>query len=80
MRQINGLADCNKIQSGPEIGRYSVTVEDGVQWVELSIGGMTYPAGLTPDRARYIAQQLIDSAGRVESTKTKKEPAAEAAG
>lgn len=67
MRQINGLADCDKIQSGPEIGRYSVTVEDGKTWVILSIGGMTYPAGLTPDRARYIAQELINSAGRIEA-------------
>lgn len=26
----------------------------------------TFPAGLTPDRARYIAKQLVESAKRVE--------------
>lgn len=68
MRQINGLADCEKIHTANEKGRYRVTVTDGVGLVILDIDGCTYPAGLTPDRARYIAEQLVKSAKRIEAT------------
>lgn len=67
MREINGLADCEKIQTVNE-GRYKVTVTDGDRLVILNIANATYPAGLTPDRARFIAKKLNESADRVEKS------------
>jgi len=66
MREIHGVADCEKVQTANEKGRYPVEVTDGYGLVILNVGGQTYPAGLTPDRARYIARMLTASAGRVE--------------
>lgn len=66
MREIHGVADCEKCQSTNENGRYPVVVTDGIGIVILCVGDQTYPAGLTPDRARQIAKQLVQSAQRVE--------------
>lgn len=69
MREIHGVADAEKVQTVNEKGRYKVTVTDGAGIVVLNIADATYPAGLTPDRARYIANQLLASAVRVEKAK-----------
>ncbi len=66
MRQINGLVDCEKVQTVNEKGHYKVTVTDGVGLVVLNIADATYPAGLTPDRARFIARQLFEAAKRID--------------
>ena len=50
----------------------SVLVTDDHSRVVLSLSACTYPAGLTPDQARFIAQELIDSAKRVEDAIYKK--------
>lgn len=65
MREIHGVADAAKVQSVNE-SNYPVTVIDGNGLTILNINSATYPAGLTPDRARYIAKQLMASAARVE--------------
>lgn len=44
----------------------SVLVTDGNKQVELHLTANSYPAGLTPEQARFIAKMLNESAGRVE--------------
>jgi hypothetical protein len=66
MREIHGVADCEKIQTVNE-GNYKVTVTDGASLVILNIADATYPAGLTPDRAKYIAALLNQAAIRIEN-------------
>lgn len=67
MREIHGVADAEKCQTVNEKGNYKVTVSDGVGVVVLNIADATYPAGLSPDRARFIAKQLVESARRIEA-------------
>jgi hypothetical protein len=69
MREIHGVADAMKMQSGPE-PTHKVTVTDAEKYVILNIADATYPAGLTPDRARFIATLLTASADRVEGRLT----------
>lgn len=66
MREIHGVADAEKVQMVNDKGHYRVTITDGIGLVILCVGDQTYPAGLTPDRARQIAKQLVQSAQRVE--------------
>lgn len=66
MKEIHGVADCEKIQTVNE-GNYKVTVTDGNSFVILNIADATYPAGLTPDRARYVAECLVKSALRIDA-------------
>lgn len=65
MKEIHGVADCDRIQTVNERGRVAVTVTDGNGLIELRVDGQTYPAGLTPARARTIARHLVQSAARV---------------
>lgn len=65
MRELHGIADAERVQAA-NAPNYKVSVVDGVGLVILSIADATYPAGLTPDRARFIAKQLVASASRVE--------------
>lgn len=69
MRELHGIADAEKVQTVNE-GNYKVAVTDGRGLVVLSIADATYPAGLSPDRARYIAKLLVESAKRIETAKT----------
>lgn len=64
IREIHGVADCTKVSVGMS-DHHEVTVTDHGDLVWLSIGGMTYPAGLTPEQADMIARQLTASAKRV---------------
>lgn len=66
VREIHGIADADRVQMVNEKHCYKVTVTDGDGIVILNIDGATYPAGLTPGRARYIAKQLVAAATRVE--------------
>jgi len=70
MRQIHGVADAKKIQAVNEDNCH-ITVRDGTRLVILDIGHQTYPGGLSPDRARFVAAQLIASAKRVETAMQK---------
>lgn len=71
MREIHGVADAEKVRMvNSEDGNYKVTVTDGAGQVILNIADATYPAGLSPDRARAIARLLIGSAKRVEKAKS----------
>ena len=67
IKEIHGVADATKIQVGEE-NNYHVTVRDAEGRVILSIGGMTYPAGLSPEQAEWLAAQLRTAARRVRSS------------
>lgn len=75
MREIHGVADCDRIQMSKSNDAYKVTVTDGDALVILNIADATYPAGLTPDRAKYIAALLNQSAIRIENKLKEKETA-----
>ena len=66
MKEIHGIADARKVKMVRDEQTLDVTIEDGYGEVVLRMDGTTYPAALTPDRARYIARQLQASAARVE--------------
>lgn len=65
MRECHGLEDVVQIAMS-EGGKQRLQVRDGVGRVELSLSTSSYPAGMTPDQARFIAAQLLASAERVE--------------
>lgn len=65
MKQINGLADCEKMDtafSDKFSQRITITDDDGR--VRLFYTGDA--VGLNPEQARYIAKMLIEAAQRVE--------------
>lgn len=66
MREIHGIADALKmaVASGDET---TVTVRDGHNRVILDIGSQTFPGGLTPTQAEWIARELSRAARRVRS-------------
>lgn len=66
MKQKHGIADARKIAMVGLTDETSVVVTDGDGYVALSIGSQTYPCGMTPEQARFIAAALIASAERVE--------------
>jgi hypothetical protein len=67
IRELHGVADAERVQAVNQKDCYKVTVTDGNGIVVLNIADATYPAGLTPSRARYIAKLLNAAANRVES-------------
>jgi hypothetical protein len=68
IREIHG-AYVTKVQSGPQEYGQKVTVADRPDYIVLNVGDATYPAGLTPDEARYIAAQLNAAADRMEKAR-----------
>jgi len=72
IRQRHGIANAARLSEIESSETQSVLVTDYHCRVVLSLSACTYPAGLTPDQARFIAQELIDSAKRVEDAIYKK--------
>jgi hypothetical protein len=68
IREIHGVADADKIGAVVSRGGEEVKVVDGVNTVYLCFQASNFHAGLSPDRARYIAECLSESAERVESS------------
>lgn len=64
MYEVHGLRRLLKIQTGPENTR-TLTVEDSDDVVRLSIAGESYPTGMTPDEAVWLAKHLVAAAKRV---------------
>ena len=65
MKEIHGIDDAVQLERTRGF-RQDVLVADGDGEVKLSIQSCTHPAGLTPDRARFLAACLVQSADRVE--------------
>ena len=71
MREKHGIADAARI-AACRGDLQSVLVTDGIEEIELSLGANSYPAGLTPDQAIFIAKQLIAAARRVKNKNRRK--------
>ena len=67
IREIHGIADADKIGAVVSRGCEEVKVVDGLNTVYLCFQASNFHAGLSPERARYIASCLSESAERVES-------------
>lgn len=63
VRIISGVANARRMASGSS-DENPVVVTDGNTMVLLTVGG-GYAAGLSPDQAKAVAEQLIASADRV---------------
>ena len=67
MKETHGLARVGKVTMGGGGDTQTVMVTDGPNGlVYLSLSTSDYPASLTPEEARFLAGQLVASAGRVE--------------
>lgn len=65
MKECHGVQDARKLET--TLGHVQrVLVRDGDGEVELSLSTSNYPAGLTPEAARFLAVQLVNAANRVE--------------
>jgi hypothetical protein len=74
MREIHGVAGVHKLAAfSGDI--QSVRVEDGSDHVRLSLSTSSFPAGLSPVEARFVAAALIASAERVEDRRGEARPA-----
>lgn len=65
-----GIQNARKLASAgvEDSETQTVTVYDGFGEVCLAIQSSSFPAGLTPDQARLLAEQIIASANRVGAT------------
>lgn len=64
VREIHGVR-AKKLTAVGATDQQEVTVEDGVGVVILGLGSHAFPAALTPEEAREIADRLRDAADRV---------------
>jgi len=66
IEEKHGVANARQVASGLSPGVSAVTVTDCGSEVQLYISSATYAAGMTPEQARFVARQLVMSAGRAE--------------
>jgi len=70
IRERHGVANARRISAASveNSETQGVLVTDGREdEVQLHMSANSYPAGLTPDQARYIATELVASASRIEA-------------
>lgn len=70
MKEVHGVTEARKCSSGAATTQ-AVRVADGAQEVILALSECSYPAGLTPEQARFMAKCLVESAKRVEKAAAK---------
>jgi hypothetical protein len=70
MRERHGIPNARKIAVS-STDKQSVHVTDADGEVHLSLGSSSYPAGMTPEQAVFIADQLRAAAERVRKAKVK---------
>lgn len=80
MKEIHGLAGVVRVAMLNSNDHQQVKVTDGDRLVLLALSTSSFPAGLTPDEAEFLARQLVDSARRVRGQDTKDSVPARAAG
>lgn len=65
MKEKHGVPDAQNIATATGTTQHVDVIDgDGIVLLHLSKG---YPAGLTPEQARYISKRLKESADRVEN-------------
>lgn len=69
MKERHAIPDAVKLET-PKDGAAIVNITDGEMFIHISLENATWGAGLTPQQARWIARQLIQSAARVEAGTT----------
>lgn len=65
MKEVHGICDADKIASVTTTGRSLVEVIDGDGKVIIQIDHHAYPVGMSPDRAKFFAKLVLNSAERV---------------
>ena len=68
IKEIHGVANARKTAMMKSEIVQDVTVEDGDGEVLLGLGTSSYPAGLTPEHAEFVAKLLISAAKRIRAT------------
>lgn len=58
MAEIHGVLHATRQSAGGYSGEQRVTVSNDGAIVRLAMGTSSYPAGLTPQQARYLAAKL----------------------
>lgn len=71
MRERHGIVDAVKLSMSND-GCAAVNVTDGPHYVHLTLENATWGAGLTPEQARWFANELIRAALRVENKRKEK--------
>jgi hypothetical protein len=71
MKEIHGVSDAKRCAALAD-QMQDVTVEDGNGEVRLILGTSSYPAGLTPEQAEFVAKQLLRSCERVRAETRRK--------
>jgi hypothetical protein len=65
MREVHGVAYAHKVtMSEAESETQNVLVTDDGTGIRLTLTACSYPARLTPEEARFIAQALTEAADR----------------
>jgi len=75
MKEIHGVSDAKRCAALANQVQ-DVTVEDGDGEVRLILGTSSYPAGLTPKQAEFVAKQILRSCERVKAEVRRKNRAA----
>jgi len=70
VKEIHGVADARKVAMMKSEIVQDVTVTDGNGEILLNLGTSLYPAGLTPERAEFVAKLLVSAARRVRERAT----------
>jgi hypothetical protein len=67
IRQVTGLNNATRVAAVNSEDESTVIVRDEIGMVTVNVKGSTYPAGMTPEQARFVAKCLNDAADRVEA-------------
>ena len=68
--QITGINNATRVAAVNSDGEQNVVIRDEIGMVTINVKGSTYPAGLTPEQARFVAKCLSEAADRVEMQST----------
>ncbi len=65
--QITGLSNATRCAMKNAESEQAITIRDELGMVTLNLIGCSYPAGMTPAQARFVAKRLSEAADRVEA-------------
>jgi hypothetical protein len=65
--QITGLNNATRCAMKNAENEHAITIRDELGMVTLNLTGCSYPAGMTPAQARFVANCLSEAADRVET-------------
>jgi len=68
--EIHGMNNAKRLGGMGYHDAQDITICADGTWVQLAMSTSNYPAGMTPDQARYLARKLYRVARLVEQRKT----------